>query len=78
MKCKHVYTDNILEFAKAMDELGFSHDTCTPHRPETNGVAEMLVMKVKRRHQLHAKSEWFCRCMVVSRHAMLVFPRQRF
>ncbi|MDP7647377.1 MAG: DNA (cytosine-5-)-methyltransferase, partial [Candidatus Woesearchaeota archaeon] len=46
-KVKHVYTDNSKEFAKALDELGFSHDTSTPHRPETNGIAESAVKKVK-------------------------------
>ena len=33
--------------AKALDELGFSHDTSTPHRPETNAIAESAVKKVK-------------------------------
>ena len=42
-----MYTDNSLEFQKALDYLGYSHDTSTPHRSETNGVAERCVRKVK-------------------------------
>jgi len=44
---KHVYTDNSKEFEKAMKKLGFSHDTSTPHRSETNGIAERAVRRVK-------------------------------
>ena len=35
------------EFKKALEELGMSHDTSTPHRPQTNGVAERAVRRVK-------------------------------
>ena len=44
---KHVYTDGSGEFNSAMKLLGFSHDTSTPHRPQTNGVAERAVRRVK-------------------------------
>ena len=47
MRCKHVYTDNSKEFKNALDELGLSHDTSTPHRSETNGVGERAVRRVK-------------------------------
>ena len=43
----HIYTDNSKEFIKAFEDLGFSHDTSTPHRPETNGIAERAVRRVK-------------------------------
>ena len=42
-----MYTDNSKEFLKALDELEFSHDTSTPYRPQTNGVAERAVRRVK-------------------------------
>ena len=44
---KYVYTDGSAEFEGAMSELGFSHDTSTPHRPSTNGIAENAIKKVK-------------------------------
>ena len=44
---KHVYVDNAPEFIKAMEELRWNHDTSAPHRPETNGVAERAVRRVK-------------------------------
>ena len=47
MKPEHVYTDNSKELEKALDELGWVHDTSTPHRPQTNGVAERAVRIVK-------------------------------
>ena len=44
---KHVYLDNAPELIKAMEELHWTFDTCTPHRPETNGAAERAVRRVK-------------------------------
>ena len=44
---EHVYTDGSLEFSAAMQQLGFSHDSVVPHRPQTNGVAERAVRRVK-------------------------------
>jgi hypothetical protein len=46
-RAKHVYTDGSKEFAKALSDLELSHDTSTPHRPQTNGVAERAVRRVK-------------------------------
>ena len=39
--------DNSLEFGKACEDLSWSHCTSTPHRSETNGVAERAVRRVK-------------------------------
>ena len=46
-KPKVIYSDNSLEFGKACEDLSWSHCTSTPHRSETNGVAERAVRRVK-------------------------------
>ena len=46
-KAPHAYTDGSAEFEKALDELQISHDISTPYRPQTNGVAERAVRRVK-------------------------------
>ena len=45
-KPKVIYTDNSLEFGKACEELTWNHCT-SPHRSETNGIAERAVRRVK-------------------------------
>ena len=35
-----IYTDNSLEFGKSCEDLSWNHCTSTPHRSETNGIAE--------------------------------------
>ena len=42
-----IYTDNSLEFGKAGEDLSWNHCTSTPHRSETNGIAERTVRRVK-------------------------------
>ena len=42
-----IYTGNSLEFGKACDDLSWNHCTSTPHRPETHGIAERVVRRVK-------------------------------
>ena len=42
-----IYTDNSLEFGKACEDLSWNHCTSTPHRSETNGIAERAVRIVK-------------------------------
>ena len=37
----------ILEFGKACEDLSWNHCTSTPHRSETNGIAERAVRRVK-------------------------------
>ena len=44
---KVIYTDNSLEFCKACEDLSWNHCTSTPHRSETNGIAERAVRRVK-------------------------------
>ena len=44
---KIIYTDNSLEFGKACEDLSWNHCTSTPHRSETNGIAERAVRRVK-------------------------------
>jgi len=46
-KCKHIFTDNSEELRAASRELGIDHDKSRPHRPQTNGVAERAVRRVK-------------------------------
>ena len=40
-------TDSSLEFGKSCEDLSWNHCTSTPHRPETNGIAERAVRRVK-------------------------------
>ena len=40
---KYLYSDNSRELEKAAGELGWSHPTSTPYRPQSNGVMERQV-----------------------------------
>ena len=44
---KSFCTDNSLEFLKACEDLSWNHCTSTPHRSETNGIAERAVRRVQ-------------------------------
>ena len=46
-KPKVIYTDNSLEFGKSCEDLFWNHCTSTPHRSETNSIAERRVGKIK-------------------------------
>ena len=46
-KPKGIYTDNSLECGKACEDLSWNHCTSTPHRSETNGIAERAVRRIK-------------------------------
>ena len=46
-KPKVIYTNNSLEFGEACEDLSWNHCTSTPHRSETNGIAERAVRRVK-------------------------------
>ena len=50
MKSKVIYTDNSLESSKACEDLSWNHCTSTPHRSETNGIAENSSAQRKGRH----------------------------
>ena len=41
-----LYSDGAPELEAAATELGWLHDTCTPDRKQTNGVAERVVRRV--------------------------------
>ena len=42
---KVIHTDNSLEFGKSCEELSWNRCTSTPHRSETNGIAERAVRR---------------------------------
>ena len=46
-KVKVIYTDNSLELGKACESLTWNHCTSTPHRSETNGIAERAISRGK-------------------------------
>ena len=46
-KPKVIYTVNSLESGKACEDLSWNHCTSTPHRSETNRIAERAVRRVK-------------------------------
>ena len=46
-KAKVIYTDNSLEFGKSCEDLPWNRCTSTPHRSESNGIAERAVRRVK-------------------------------
>ena len=46
-KPKVIYTDNSMEFGNAREDLSWNHCTSTPHRSETNGIAERAALRVK-------------------------------
>ena len=43
-----IYTDNSLEFGEACEDLSWNHCTSTPHRSETNGIAESSTQSERR------------------------------
>ena len=48
-KPKVIFTDNSLEFGKSCEVLSWNHFSSTPHRSETNGIAERAVRRIKER-----------------------------
>ena len=76
-KPKVIYTDNSLEFGKACEDLSWNHCTSTPHRSETNGIAERAVRRVKEGTsavllQSGLNESWWCRF-----HGMLHLSAKR-
>ena len=77
-RAKYAYTDNSKELRKACDALSIDHDRCTPHRPQTNGIAESSVKRVKEGTacqlvQSGWNDEWWahaCRCFCFYRNVV--------
>ena len=46
-KPKVVFSDNLLEFGKACEELSWNHCTSTPHLSETNGIPERAARTIE-------------------------------
>ena len=46
-KPKVISTDNSPEFGKSCEDLSWNHCASTPHRSETNGIAERAVRRMK-------------------------------
>ena len=44
---KVIFSDNSWEFGKACEDLSWNHCTSTPHRSETNSIAERAVRRIK-------------------------------
>ena len=55
-KSQKLFADNTLEFGKTCEDLSWNHRTSTPHRCETNGIADRAIRRIKRRELL------LCRC----------------
>ena len=47
-KPKVIYADNPWNFGKACEDLSWNHCTSTPHRSETNGIAESNAQSERR------------------------------
>ena len=47
VKPKLIFSDNSGEIIDSCEQLGYSHDTCTPHRHQSNGVAERCNRRCK-------------------------------
>ena len=47
LQIKYAYSDGSTELYKAFKDLNISHDPSTAHGPQTNGVAERVVRRVK-------------------------------
>ena len=45
-KPKVIHTDNSLKFGTCCEDLSWNHRTSTPHRSETNGIAERAVRRM--------------------------------
>ena len=46
-KPKVIYTENSIEFGKTCEDFSWNHCTSTPHRSETDGIAERAVRRIK-------------------------------
>ena len=70
---KVIDTDNSSDFGKSCEDLSWNHCTSTPHRSETNGIAERAVRRVKERTsavllQSGLDAKWWADSMECSRN----------
>ena len=56
-KPKVINTDNSLEFGKSSEDLSWIHCTSTPHRSETNGIAERACAASRKGLLLYCRNE---------------------
>ena len=70
-------TDNSLEFGKACEELSWNHCKSTPHRSETNGIADRVVRRIKEGTFASGVAIRLGRKMVGGFHGMLLLSAER-
>jgi DNA (cytosine-5)-methyltransferase 1 len=58
--CKHLYSDNSKEIKAACKHLLLSHDTSISHVPQSNGIAENAVKRVKEGTACTLTQSGFC------------------
>ena len=76
-KPKVMNTDNSLEFGKACEELSWNHCKSTPHRSETNGIAERAVRRIKEGTFASGVASRLGRKMVGGFHGMFLLSAER-
>ena len=62
-KPKVIYADNSIEFGKSCEDLSWNHCRSTPHRSETNGIAERAVRKIKEGTSAVLDEKWWADSM---------------
>ena len=70
-------TDNSMEFDKACEELFWNHCKSTPHRSETNGIAERAVRRIKEGTFASGVAIRLGRKLVGGFHGMLLLSAER-
>ena len=70
-------TDNSVEFDRACAELSWNHCKSTPHRSETNGIAERAVRRIKEGTFASGVAIRLGRKMVGGFHGMLLLSAER-
>ena len=76
-KLNVINTDNSLEFGKAYEELSWNHCKSTPHRSETNGIADRAVRRIKEGTYASGVAIRLGRKMVGGFHGMLLPSAER-
>ena len=73
-KPKIIYTDSSLEFGNACEEFSWNHCTATPHRSETNCIADRAVRIIKEGTSAVLLQSGLGRKMVGRFHGVLLLP----